>query len=255
MKKFYSLIAVIAASFTFAQTNLVQNPSFEDGLTSWAKGPIDSYTEPSILNDGKEGAKSAGYTNAENTTGFYQDVAIEAGKTYVLSFWYKATGDGTDARIWSFLKDAKGGNVFLWDSIDEDPFRTSNGYLPTATVWTEHKIEFTNTNAVSLQLALRSYKSSSTAYDAFSLVDKATLGVGDVVKTKYTLIANTIANDVLKFGADSKNVQIINANGQVVKTANVNNGSNLNVSSLAKGVYVVTGEVNGQQVSQKFVKK
>ena len=44
-------------------------------------------------------------------------------------------------------------------------------------------------------------------------------------------------------------------NGQVVKTANVTENSRLNVSELPKGIYIVSGTVNGQAVSQKVMKK
>ena len=40
----------------------------------------------------------------------------------------------------------------------------------------------------------------------------------------------------------------------LVKSASVEKNTSLNVSSL-KGIYVVTGEVNGQSVSQKIVKE
>ena len=50
-------------------------------------------------------------------------------------------------------------------------------------------------------------------------------------------------------------IQILNMNGQVVKTASVNENTSLEVSSLAKGMYVVTANVNGKAVSQKIIKK
>ncbi|MGZ5264409.1 MAG: T9SS type A sorting domain-containing protein [Kaistella sp.] len=39
-----------------------------------------------------------------------------------------------------------------------------------------------------------------------------------------------------------------------MKTAAVEKGSTLNVSSLPKGIYIVTGNVGGQVVSQKITK-
>lgn len=79
------------------------------------------------------------------------------------------------------------------------------------------------------------------------------LAVSDVVKTNSTLVKNTVVGESISF-AKNADIQIINAAGQVVKTAKVTEGSTLNVSSLAKGVYIVTGSVNGEAVSQKIVK-
>ena len=64
---------------------------------------------------------------------------------------------------------------------------------------------------------------------------------------------NTVVGESIAF-AKTADIQIINAAGQVVKSAKVTEGSTLNVSSLAKGMYIVTGTVNGEKVSQKVIK-
>lgn len=79
------------------------------------------------------------------------------------------------------------------------------------------------------------------------------LSVSDANGTKVNLVKNTNVQSTIVFGAKA-NVQILNANGQVVKTAAVNDNSTLDVSSLAKGMYIVTADVNGQKVSQKVIK-
>lgn len=85
------------------------------------------------------------------------------------------------------------------------------------------------------------------------VVTNLTLGVSDLALSKNNLVKNTNVTSNLVFGAKS-DIQIVNANGQVVKTATVNENTSLNVSSLTKGIYIVTGVVNGQKVSQKFMK-
>ena len=74
-------------------------------------------------------------------------------------------------------------------------------------------------------------------------------GTANVVLVKNTVVANSII-----FGAKA-NVQVINTNGQVVRTASVNENSTLEVSTLPKGMYIVTGNVNGKLISQKIIKK
>ncbi|WP_051259596.1 T9SS type A sorting domain-containing protein [Epilithonimonas tenax] len=80
------------------------------------------------------------------------------------------------------------------------------------------------------------------------------LAVSDLTKANSTLVKNTVVAESIAF-AKTSDIQIINAAGQVVKTAKVTEGSTLNVSSLAKGMYIVTGTVNGEKVSQKIIKK
>ncbi|SHJ99258.1 T9SS type A sorting domain-containing protein [Epilithonimonas mollis] len=79
------------------------------------------------------------------------------------------------------------------------------------------------------------------------------LAVSDVVKANSTLVKNTVVGESIAF-AKTADIQIVNAAGQVVKSAKVTEGTTLNVSSLAKGVYIVTGTVNGEKVSQKVIK-
>jgi len=79
------------------------------------------------------------------------------------------------------------------------------------------------------------------------------LAVSDVNGVKINLVKNTNVNNTIVFGAKA-NVQIVNANGQVVKAASVSENTNLDVSSLPKGMYIISADVNGQKVSQKIIK-
>lgn len=83
--------------------------------------------------------------------------------------------------------------------------------------------------------------------------NSSSLAVSDVNGSKINLVKNTNINNTIVFGAKA-NVQIVSANGQVVKTASVSENTTLDVSSLAKGMYIVTADVNGQKVSQKIIK-
>lgn len=79
------------------------------------------------------------------------------------------------------------------------------------------------------------------------------LAVSDVNGIKINLVKNSNVNNSIVFGAKA-NVQIISANGQVVKTASVSENTNLDVTSLPKGMYIISADVNGQKVSQKIIK-
>ena len=80
------------------------------------------------------------------------------------------------------------------------------------------------------------------------------LSVGDIKVFRGNFVKNTIVTNEITFG-EKANIKIYNVSGSLVKSASVEKNTSLNVSSLPKGVYVVTGEVNGQSVSQKIVKE
>ena len=86
------------------------------------------------------------------------------------------------------------------------------------------------------------------------VVDDSILSVVDFNSSKNNLVKNTIIVDELVFGQKA-DIKIINMNGQVVKASKVVPGTIMNVSSLNKGMYIVTASVNGKTVSQKIMKK
>src|SRR5690606_15068267 len=87
-----------------------------------------------------------------------------------------------------------------------------------------------------------------------SFAPTSTLAVTDVINVKNAFVQNTQVTDAIHFGAKA-DVKIYNMNGQVVKTASVSNTRALDASDLQPGMYIVTGSVEGQPVSQKILKK
>lgn len=264
MKKIFTILSLVSASAIMtAQTNLVQNPGFESDLASWAAGTGGTYTAPVISTvNPHSGGKLATYELPAATTGFYQNVAIASNETYVLTFWYKASTarpagntQNNIFRLWSIMKDAEGVPSYAFDTAAEDPLRSNNGYLPIAPdAWVQYSVEFTSTaSAASIDVAFRSYGSGSSYVDDVSLIKKSELATGETGVSKRSLVKNTVASNQLIFATDA-NIQIVNAAGQIVKSAKVSNGTSVDVSSLAKGIYIVTGSVNGEKVSQKIIK-
>ena len=84
-----------------------------------------------------------------------------------------------------------------------------------------------------------------------------TLGVTDISKSKNVFLKNTIVDNTLNFEAKKNaTVKVFNAEGKLVKSATVTpSSSNVDLSSLNKGVYILTAEVNGETYSQKIIKK
>ncbi|MFC4162376.1 carbohydrate binding domain-containing protein [Epilithonimonas zeae] len=252
MKKIFTILSVAAVSLVSAQ-NLVVNGGFESGLAPWTAGTGTGYTAPTIsTTDAHTGSNSATYSPSA-TTGFFQNVPVTEGKTYVISFWYK-TSSASAARLWSIYKNASGAPVYTTPDNTTDPFRTNNKYLPAAAVWTQYTAEMPAGTAVTnLDVAIRAYGGTTSSFDDVMAYEKGTMAVVDFSKDKYSLVKNTVVGESIAF-AKTADIQIINAAGQVVKAAKVIEGSTLNVASLAKGVYIVTGSVNGEKVAQKVIK-
>ena len=82
-----------------------------------------------------------------------------------------------------------------------------------------------------------------------------TLSTIDYEAAQKTL-QNTVWSDIATFSSKSNaKVEIFNANGQLVKSFEVNGNKNVNVSDLAAGVYVVNTTEDGKLISTKVVKK
>lgn len=245
---------MIAPMFMIGQ-NLVTNPTFADGLNGWTAGPTASYTLPSLItNDGHNDTNSAQYV-ATATTGFYQEIPITGGNQLVISFWYKASGDNTDARIWSNYKDAADAIVYQAAAATDDPLRNNNGYLPTATVWTQHSITVTSpAEATKLVLAVRAYNNGTASFDDFS-VTQAPLSVSQNAIAGLKVYPNPVSNGKLfiETAANAeRTIAIYDLLGKNVLNTTTSN-SEINVASLNSGVYIVKITEEGNTTSRKLI--
>lgn len=258
MKKLFTILgAVCFGTLVFSQ-ELLTNPGFEAGLSPWIAGPSTSYTAPTLsTTDGHTGTNSAGYSAVTATTGFYQNIPVTAGKTYVISFWYKSAGDDSDTRLWSVYKTATGTAVYTTADATTDSFRTNNGYLASATAWTKYTAEMpAGTDVTNLDVAVRAYNNATVAqFDDFSLMEKV-LAVSDVSGFDQQVKMNTIVGNSLQITLPGKaTVNIFSADGKLMSSDRVNSGDKINTSSLTKGIYIVTVDNGAAKVSRKVMKK
>ncbi|MCZ8196207.1 MAG: T9SS type A sorting domain-containing protein [Flavobacterium sp.] len=257
MKKLYSLLALVAFSASVNAQNLVNNPTFDDGLNGWTAGFTTTYTLPTLVaGDGSDGANSVQYIPTA-TNGFYQEIPITAGAPLNISFWYKATGDGTDARIWSNYKDAAGTIIYQngQSSAVGDPLRTDNSYLPTSDVWVQHNISVTTpANVTVFALAVRAYNGGTVSFDQFS-VTQTPLSVSQNAIAGLDIYPNPVTNGVLNINTtanDAKNVMIYDVLGKQVVNTTIS-GNTVNVANLKNGVYIVKITENGKTATRKLV--
>ena len=260
MKKIFTLLSVVALGISANAQNLLTNPGFEGGLAPWAAGTTANYSAPAISStDAHSGTNSAGYTSVTATTGFYQNVPVVTGKTYVITFWYKATGDGTDGRIWSVYKDASGAAVYTTADASTDQFRTNNLFLPPASSWSLYTAEMpAGPGVTNLDVAFRAYKDCTLfLVDDVSVQDKSTMSTIDIKDFDKKVKMNTLVAETLTLELPSKStVNIYSVDGKLVSSNRVNSGESINVSNLQKGNYIVTVEDNfNNKISRKIVKK
>lgn len=259
MKKFFTILGAVCFGTLAYSQELLANPGFENDLASWSAGPSTSYTAPVISTvNPHSGAKSVGYISNSATTGFYQNIPVTEGKTYVISFWYKSAGDDSDTRLWSIYKNAGSNAVYSTPDANTDAFRTYNSYLPSAAVWTKYTAEMPAApDAVSLDVAVRAYTSSTVAqFDDFSVMDKANMAVTDVSTFDKDVKMNTIVgNDLQIILPGRATVNIFSADGKLMSSDRINSGDKINTTSLTKGIYIVTVDNGAAKVSRKVMKK
>ena len=256
MKKIYTLLFAVALAFGANAQNLVTNPSFNTELTGWTAGPSTSYTLPTLVpGEGSDSSNSVKYITTA-TTGFYQDVPVVAGHSLKISFWYKASGDDTDARIWSNYKDAADVIIYQTTNAVDDPLRSNNLYLAPAAVWTKFETTvIAPANVVKLVFAVRAYNGATASFDQFSVED-LDLAVAQNQIEGLKIYPNPVTNGTFFINTTSdstKDVVVYDVLGkQVVKTSTTNA---VNVSNLKSGVYIVKITEEGKTATRKLVIK
>lgn len=261
MKKFYSLFAAVVIAVTVnAQTTktVVINVANIGGTTVLGTGNYNGGAERTWTTEGINFGGKAITGNAANTpTGTPAGTVIQAQANNGVI--YNTTA--LPGRIVSITINSAGTaqvSSLYGGSTDRLVNSTAANYTVTGTQvgaasstgWTATDLQGTNYTYFAIKRgANASYISSIEV-----VYEDATMAVGDVNATKVNLVKNTVVNNTILFAAKT-NVQIVSVNGQVVKSASVNENTALDVTSLAKGMYIVTGTVNGKAVSQKIIKK
>ncbi|MBH1960843.1 MAG: T9SS type A sorting domain-containing protein [Flavobacteriia bacterium] len=252
MKKFYSLVAAVVFAVTVNAQTTIFSATFDDvngtgGNDGLWGGGIATGTIPASY-----GTAGWAFTSASGAK-----QAIKAG-----------TGSNQGSVTTPALSNLSGNATLTfragaWDGSSEKVVLnvaiTGGGTLDKATVtlvkgaFTEYTVAITSGTATS-KLVFSGNGGNSRFFIDDIVVTAVTQAVGDVNATNANLVKNTVVSNNILFAAKA-DVQIVSMNGQVVKSASVNENTTLDVASLAKGTYIVTGTVNGKAVSQKIIKK
>ncbi len=267
MKKKYSLLLALLGSLFVTGQNLVQNPSFENGLNNWVGGYVSSYTLPALITtDAHSGTNSVAYVNSPETlNGFMQVIPVTPGVTYRVSFWYKSyntvdTTDTSNVRIYSRYLTATGGIVYQNNnvlSLLNDPLRGPNGgYLTDSQTWVPYSVDVVApANVANLQFAIRMYQNGTAYFDDFLLQDVTTLAVTETKFLSKSVKMNTsVQNELKLFLPERCTVNIYSMEGKLMTSERVNNGGTIDTSFFARGMYIVEVNNGTEKFTQKIVK-
>lgn len=244
MKKLYSLLAVailttsLSAQGSESFTNLSASASgytsgnfVGDNSVTWNFSGARKVTSTDNVTGTSIGFDSSGTRNVKANSGS----AGVGDITYTVRSYF-TSGTAANRTIQVYV------NGTMYDSYALDAMNTNYTRTLTANVSGDVVIEFRFTG--SRQIVL----------DDVSWTAAGTLGTIEAKGTKKVFVKNTIVNNDITFGAKS-DVKVFNMAGQVVKTAAVSENQSLNVADLQQGTYIVTGTVNGKNVSEKVIKK
>lgn len=262
MRKIFTVLGIVAVSAIANAQNLITNPGFEswDSSTTPAKPTgwtfvstgVEKGTGAAFVHGGtgslKATAPATGNLNA------YIDVTATPNTTYTLGYWVLDNDANARGRVWVQARTATA-NI-TWTSVGD--FQPST-YSTDSAAWTYVTATATTPATTEiLRFDLRTYSAGAGSgvvyYDDVNLQVGGTLATTEIPKSEHRLIKFSLVDSELTFATKST-IEIYDLNGKLVKKADVNDSTRLNVSDLNTGTYIVRGMANGALSSQKFIKK
>ena len=268
MKKIFTIVSVALAVSVSAQTNLFKGSDFNnwtdftDGVTASGYSVNAIATSSPTGGVGGSGALLLGNNTGTNNAYVFTSGADFniAGAKYI-TIKVKGTSGGVSFNLGEVGSGKTGVTYNVPAGTTSDVTLTNSGSTNdykgsiNAANWITIKLDLAGVDIVNNKVfSLKIQKGSTNALYVDDIQSDASLAVIDTNKSKTTLVRNTKVTNEITFG-EKANIKIYNVSGSLVKSASVEKNTSLNVSSLPKGVYVVTGEVNGQSISQKIVKE
>ena len=287
MKKIFTLLSIVAISFYVqGQTNFTATYDFVESPTNDELGALTGSTNLTISKFSTVGATyvsstgnryaNSGAPTGTLNTGNYIQVTLTPSTGYTLtinSLTFRVQRSGTGPRDMAVRSSVDNYTDNLPATIN--PANAALSIIPTNVIHYVSDISTgqngatitpTNITDVSSPVTFRFYFFNAEATTGTFSVDDVVingttksipLGTIDNIKEKNIFLKNTMVDNTLSFQTKGNaSVKVYNANGQLVKTANVSaQKKKEKKNNLPKGNYVVTAELNGETVSQKILKK
>jgi len=256
MKKITFLIALLSISLSFGQ-NLIVNGDFETGspgdpVPDWG-GFKNRIANDDIITPDKVG-------QVENGDGsLFQEVSVTPGETYNVTFDYRWLGSGgaTGSALTVRVKEV--GN--LANNLDLIGGTTSNGYTLNTTVdqWFNGSFSVLIPSGITgvRLLFFKPNDNKPINLNDVSIELDPTASLDDLKLFNFTAYPNP-TKDVINIAASQTidAIEIYSILGQQVLKEQINkNKSQINISSLSQGVYIVKAYVGDTSGTYRFIKE
>ena len=229
----------------------LENWTSDTEPTNWLKA--EGVTKSTDANTGSFSANQTSITGRINLTQNIPNTVI--GESYTISFWYKiAPGAEKPVKMWSNFRDDTGGFI---GGTTADVIRTNLAVNGNA--WTKYEeTVIAPDTSVKFWFELRTFDNTTVYWDDFSFFDNATLST---VKNKaivgFAAYPNPVSNGVLNISSASdslKNITIFNLLGKQVLSSSFSGvQSNVDVSSISSGIYILKVTEAGKTATKKLV--
>jgi hypothetical protein len=260
MNKNYILTLLMILCLTIASFG--QELMLNGGLENWTSNthPTDWTTYQNITQESTE--KHGGSFSAKLTkdagTGFKKLIQnipnTTVGESYTVSFWYKIAPDAGNVVIMqSNFRDNAIPSAYL-DGTTADITLDVNG-----NAWTKYEeTVIAPDTSVKFWFEVRAYNNTTVYLDDFSFFDNATLSI---VKNNaiagFATYPNPVSKGILTISSASdslKNITIFNLLGKQVLSSSFSGiQSNVDVSSISAGIYILKVTEAGKTATKKLV--
>lgn len=256
MKKFYSLIAVITATLSFGQgtidfSNSTITSSYADGSFTDPNGILVSYVhsrnEGLGTNDNYSiDGKGIMLRRADEPSSVTFAIPNGVGE---FQFQYRKAFTGGNVRALAVV--VGGEEIGVTPEFGEGSGANAEVFTYLIPVQSNGNTNVTITYRSGFDPGNRQATIDNVKWSAFGTT-LSTINYEEATK----VLINTIWKDTASFiTKNPAQIEILNTNGQLVKSFEINGNKNVNVSDLAPGVYIVTTTENGKSISTKVVKK
>jgi hypothetical protein len=257
MKKNYILTLFMTLCLTIASFG--QEMMLNGGLENWTSNtnPTDWTTVQNITQESteKHGSSFSAKQINSATSGYKKLIQnipnTTVGESYTISFWYKIVADGGSVvKMWSNFRDNAG--AFL-DGTTADVTLDVNG-----NVWTKYEATVTApATSVKFWFEVRTYSNTTVYLDDFSFFHNAAASLKNNAIVGFATYPNPVSNGILTISSASdslKNITIFNLLGKQVLSSSFSGiQSNVDVSSISSGIYILKVTEAGKTATKKLV--
>ena len=218
--------------------------------TNWLKA--EGVTKSTDVNTGSFSANQTSSTGRINLTQNIPNTVI--GESYTIRFWYKiAPGAEKPVKMWSNFRDDTGGFI---GGNDSDVIRTNLAVNGNA--WTKYEeTVIAPDTSVKFWFELRTFDNTTVYWDDFSFFHNATASLKNNAIVGFAAYPNPVSNGFLTIssaGNSLKNITIFNLLGKQVLSSSFSGvQSNVDVSSISSGIYILKVTEAGKTATKKLV--